>query len=80
MNYMVSIIDDGIGLSNEAIEKLFSIETNISTHGTMQERGTGLGLLLCKEFIQKHEGRIWVESIQGMGSKFIFHHTLGMRL
>jgi PAS domain S-box-containing protein len=69
---LVSIIDDGIGLSNEAIENLFSIETNISTQGTMQERGTGLGLLLCKEFIQKHQGSIWVESIQGMGSKFNF--------
>jgi len=69
---LVSIIDDGIGLSNEAIENLFSIETNISTLGTMQERGTGLGLLLCKEFIQKHQGRIWVESVQGMGSKFNF--------
>jgi PAS domain S-box-containing protein len=69
---VVSIIDDGVGLSNEAIENLFSIETNISTQGTMQERGTGLGLLLCKEFIQKHDGRIWVESIQGMGSIFIF--------
>jgi two-component system sensor histidine kinase/response regulator len=69
---MVSIIDDGIGLSNEAIENLFSIESNISTLGTQQERGTGLGLLLCKEFIQKHQGKIWVESIQGMGSKFNF--------
>jgi PAS domain S-box-containing protein len=69
---LVSINDDGVGLSNSAIENLFTMEKNISTTGTMQERGTGLGLLLCKEFIQKHEGKIWVESIQGMGSKFIF--------
>jgi len=69
---LVSIIDDGVGLSNSAIEKLFTMEKNISTTGTMQERGTGLGLLLCREFIHKHEGKIWVESIQGMGSKFSF--------
>jgi two-component system sensor histidine kinase/response regulator len=68
----VSIIDDGVGLSNSAIENLFSMEKNISTTGTMQERGTGLGLLLCREFINKHDGNIWVESIQGMGSKFSF--------
>lgn len=69
---LVSISDDGVGLTNSAIENLFSNENSISTVGTMQERGTGLGLLLCKEFIHKHDGRIWVESIQGMGSKFNF--------
>jgi PAS domain S-box-containing protein len=69
---LVSISDDGVGLTNSAIENLFSNENSISTAGTMQERGTGLGLLLCKEFIHKHDGRIWVESIQGMGSKFNF--------
>ncbi len=69
---LVSISDDGVGFSNSAVENLFNMERNISTTGTMQERGTGLGLLLCKEFINRHEGRISVESVQGRGSTFTF--------
>jgi signal transduction histidine kinase len=59
-------------MNSESIGKLFRIEENYSTLGTQKEKGTGLGLLLCKEFVDKHRGRIWVESESGKGSKFFF--------
>jgi PAS domain S-box-containing protein len=68
----VSVADTGIGIKPEAIDKLFKIETSFTTRGTENEKGTGLGLLLCKEFIEKHHGKIWVESEPGNGSRFIF--------
>nr|NQU93328.1 sensor histidine kinase [Bacteroidota bacterium] len=75
----ISVLDTGIGISPENIEKLFIIEHTISTLGTDNEQGTGLGLILCKEFIEKHHGQIWVESDpdgyrEGKGS--VFHFTL----
>jgi signal transduction histidine kinase len=54
------------------VEKIFKIGSNISKRGTQNEKGTGLGLLLCKEFVEKLGGKIWVESTVGIGSKFIF--------
>ena len=69
---ILSVIDSGVGITKEDQEKLFRIDTNHSTPGTQQEMGTGLGLLLCKEFVEKHGGRIGVESIQGNGSRFYF--------
>ncbi len=54
--------DDGVGIPKETIEKLFKIDENVTTEGTNQEHGTGLGLILCKDFIDKHGGKIWVES------------------
>lgn len=69
---LVSVADDGVGISKEVISKLFRIDESISTEGTAHEEGTGLGLILSKEFIEKHRGRIWVESEQGIGSKFLF--------
>jgi PAS domain S-box-containing protein len=69
---IVSVRDSGIGMSSDTINKLFKIEQNITTLGTSSEKGTGLGLILSKEFIEKHGGEIWVESEVGKGSTFSF--------
>ena len=69
---IISVKDNGIGLTNEEINKLFKLEESFSNNGTQNEKGTGLGLLLCKEFVDKHEGKIWVESNKGLGSTFYF--------
>jgi len=68
----IAIQDSGIGLSQENISKLFRIDVNYTTPGTNKERGTGLGLVLCKELVEKNGGKIWVESELGKGTKFIF--------
>ncbi|KAF0131220.1 MAG: multi-sensor signal transduction histidine kinase [Bacteroidetes bacterium] len=68
----IHIIDEGIGISQKDITKLFKLEENFTTKGTQNEKGTGLGLLLCKEFVEKHNGHIWVESKPGSGSNFSF--------
>lgn len=69
---IVSIADNGIGIEKNRIEYLFSSVTNETTRGTENEKGTGLGLLLCKEFVSKNGGKIWVESEAGQGSIFRF--------
>jgi signal transduction histidine kinase/ligand-binding sensor domain-containing protein len=66
----ISVQDNGIGMSKETMAKLFRLDGNLSTRGTENEKGTGLGLFLCKEFVEKHGGKIWVESEQGKGSIF----------
>ncbi len=63
--------DTGIGIKKEVIDKLFRIDVNITTLGTSKEKGTGLGLILCKDFIEKHSGKIIVESEVDKGSTFI---------
>ena len=68
----ICIADNGIGMSSDTCSNLFKIEKSISTPGTANEKGTGLGLIICKEFIEKHGGAIWVESEVGKGSKFTF--------
>ncbi len=68
----ISIKDSGVGISPEIQTKLFKITENVSTKGTEKEAGTGLGLILCKEFVEKHNGKIWVESEVGKGSNFKF--------
>ena len=70
----VTVSDTGVGISKERIEKLFRIETISSTKGTDKEEGTGLGLLLCKEFVEKNKGEISVESEVEKGT--IFHFTI----
>ncbi len=69
---VVSVKDTGIGIPEDKIDKLFSIDTNNSMPGTENEQGTGLGLKLSKEFVEKLGGKIWVESVEGKGSEFKF--------
>jgi signal transduction histidine kinase len=71
-NHTISITDNGIGMSENKINMLFRIDINVSTLGTNHEKGTGLGLILCKEFVERHSGTIWVESEVGKGSTFYF--------
>ena len=67
---VISFEDKGVGISKENISKLFKIETSFTTYGTNNEKGTGLGLILCKELIEKINGTIWVESKEEVGSTF----------
>lgn len=69
----VEVKDQGVGISKENQDKLFRIDTKFKTTGTSGEKGTGLGLILCHEFIQKNKGKIWCESEMGKGSRFIFN-------
>jgi signal transduction histidine kinase len=68
---MVSVSDTGKGISSENLKKLFGREI-FSTRGTSNEKGTGLGLLLCKDFITLNGGEIWAKSVEGVGSEFFF--------
>ncbi len=72
----VCVRDTGIGIAEENLQKLFGLN-NFSTLGTNKELGTGLGLLLCREFITKNGGKIWVESKLNEGSKFCFTIPMG---
>lgn len=67
-----SVTDEGVGISPDNIEKIFQEKGRFTTLGTQNESGTGLGLLLCKDFIEKQNGKIGVESVQNKGSKFWF--------
>ncbi len=67
----IYITDTGVGMSKEGIEQLFQVDNSISTKGTNQESGTGLGLIICKEFIEKNFGSIAVESELNVGTTFI---------
>lgn len=68
----IEVKDTGIGIDRKDINKLFRIDSNFSTEGTGKERGTGLGLVLCNEFVERHGGKITVESEKGTGSVFKF--------
>ncbi len=70
--YEIIIADTGVGMDERDLSKLFKIDQHFSTKGTKDESGTGLGLLLCKELVEKHGGTIWAESQLGMGTKFHF--------
>ena len=71
-NAEVSVTDTGIGISPEDQKNLFRIDEQTRRDGTANEKGTGLGLILCKEFIEKNSGVLWVESEEGKGSRFSF--------
>ncbi len=71
-NYVVTVSDNGIGMSPKEVETLFRLDEFYSSRGTDNEMGTGLGLILCKEFISKHGCEIWAESSKGTGSSFSF--------
>jgi signal transduction histidine kinase/CheY-like chemotaxis protein len=71
-NTTISVSDNGVGISHDNKAKLFDVGQVLTTKGTAEETGTGLGLLLCKEFVEKHDGKIWVESEEGKGSEFKF--------
>ncbi|MCF6268232.1 MAG: ATP-binding protein [Melioribacteraceae bacterium] len=68
----IKVQDSGIGMTEEVQRKLFRIEEHHTTLGTVGEKGTGLGLILCKELIEKNKGKIWVESEVRRGSTFSF--------
>lgn len=68
----IMVSDIGVGMTKEFSRTLFKIEEHFSTPGTSNEKGSGLGLILCKDFIEMHNGKIWVESQPGKGSRFIF--------
>ena len=69
---LISISDTGVGIPSDLRSKLFAISDSISTKGTENETGTGLGLVVCKEFVERHGGKIWLESEMGKGSSFRF--------
>lgn len=68
----VRISDTGIGMAPEVMKKLFSLSKSNTTFGTDGENGTGLGLVLCREFVERNGGKIWAESEVGVGSNFFF--------
>ncbi|MFI5236881.1 MAG: ATP-binding protein [Ignavibacteriales bacterium] len=69
---IMKVEDSGIGIDEKKISNLFRVEVNYSTKGTEQESGTGLGLIICKELVEKQGGKIWVESKKNEGSVFYF--------
>ena len=69
---LISVKDSGIGMSKEILDDLFLIDAKSGRRGTEDEPSTGLGLVLCKEFVEKHGGRIWAESEEGKGSVLYF--------
>jgi len=68
----ITVEDTGIGMERNELAKLFRIDQGYTRPGTQNEKGTGLGLILCKEFIAIHKGSIWAESEAGQGSRFCF--------
>jgi len=70
--FLISVKDTGVGMTQDDIEKLFNLSSIQSTPGTENEKGTGLGLVLCKDFVNKIGGDIWVNSTYGQGSTFTF--------
>lgn len=76
-HYVISVKDTGIGMSDEQLNKLFKTKVNSNT-GTHNESGTGMGMLFCKDLIEKCSGKIWVTSEQGVGTEFLFTLPAGV--
>jgi hypothetical protein len=72
---LVSVKDDGIGMNANILDKLFMLSAKINRKGTEGELSSGLGLIMSKELVEKHGGRIWAESEENKGSTFYF--TIG---
>jgi signal transduction histidine kinase len=70
--YYVKVADNGVGMSPKIVDQIFKIDSKHSTQGTAKEKGTGLGLILCKEFVEKNGGTIGVKSKEDKGSMFYF--------
>lgn len=68
----IVVQDTGVGMDQNTIDNIFRLDITRSKSGTENESGSGLGLILCKEFVERNNGKIWIESIPGKGSKFIF--------
>ncbi|HIJ79854.1 MAG: hybrid sensor histidine kinase/response regulator [Desulfobulbaceae bacterium] len=68
----ITVADSGVGMAQEDIAKLFRLDVHHSMPGTNKEKGTGLGLILCKEFVEKNNGSLFVQSQKGVGSQFTF--------
>jgi signal transduction histidine kinase len=69
-NTIITVIDNGIGMSPKIVENLFKLDIQNNRIGTEEEPSTGLGLILCKEYIEKHNGKIWIESNVSKGTAF----------
>jgi len=69
---LITVKDHGVGMEEESLERMFKIEENISTTGTANEKGSGLGLILCREFVEKNGGKIGVKSQLNLGAEFYF--------
>jgi two-component system, sensor histidine kinase and response regulator len=72
LSWKVSVTDNGIGISEKDLKNLFLLDSNPTSIGTSQEKGTGLGLILCKEFVERNHGKIGVNSLIGTGTTFWF--------
>ncbi len=72
VNTTIQVEDNGVGIPHEKLVKLFNISSIYSSKGTANETGTGLGLMLCKEFVEKHGGKIWIDSKENAGTKVAF--------
>jgi signal transduction histidine kinase len=68
----ICIRDTGVGITEEDIQNLFRIDSKVKRKGTNDEDGSGLGLILCKEFVDKNKGRIWAKRNDDIGSTFLF--------
>ena len=75
----VTIADNGVGMSEDRVSKLFTNNEFHSTYGTNNEKGSGLGLVLCKDFVSRNKGTIKAESVLGQGSRFIFTVPLSVQ-